>query len=111
MGVARAPVAGSGAAPACSASVSKRVADIVGGGATSGLAKGESGGHPIMGMADFKRGFPEARVRAVRIALRERPPSLGGRAAFLLWAFPLGSKIIHAVPALLVSRRQSCESA
>src|SRR6266702_2060245 len=64
MGVARAPVAGSGAAPACSASVSKRLADILGGGATDGLAKGESGGHPITGVNRFKRGFPDGRAAA-----------------------------------------------
>jgi hypothetical protein len=53
---------GSGAAPACSASVSKRLADILGGEATDGLAKGESGGHPITGVNRFKRGFPDARA-------------------------------------------------
>jgi hypothetical protein len=37
------------------------LADIVGGEATDGLAKGESGGHPIIGMDRFKRGFPDAR--------------------------------------------------
>jgi hypothetical protein len=36
------------------------LADIVGGGATSGLAKDESGGHPITGVRCFKRGFPDA---------------------------------------------------
>jgi hypothetical protein len=51
---------GSGAAPACSASVSKRLADILGGEATDSLAKGESGGHPITGVNRFKRGFPDA---------------------------------------------------
>ncbi|WP_183082244.1 hypothetical protein [Paraburkholderia sp. BL23I1N1] len=38
------------------------MADILGGEATDGLAKGESGGHPITGMDRFKRGFPDARA-------------------------------------------------
>ncbi|VVD29526.1 conserved protein of unknown function [Paraburkholderia dioscoreae] len=36
---------------------------MLGGGATDGLAKGESGGHPITGMQRFKRGFPDAHGR------------------------------------------------
>ncbi|MFM0419961.1 MULTISPECIES: hypothetical protein [Burkholderiaceae] len=43
--------------------MSKRLADIVGGEATNGLAKGESGGHPITGAPRFKRGFPDAHSR------------------------------------------------
>ncbi|MBB5544819.1 hypothetical protein [Paraburkholderia fungorum] len=42
--------------------MSKRLADILGGEATDGLAKGESGGHPITGVNRFKRGFPDARA-------------------------------------------------
>jgi len=79
------------------------LADIVGGEAAEGLAKGESGGHPIIGMNRFKRGFPDAGAFGAAIngrrAVRGSPLRQGGRAAFLLWAFPLGSKIIHALPA------------
>jgi hypothetical protein len=59
------------------------LADIVGGGATSGLAKGESGGHPIIGMVHFKRGFPEARVRCCESRLASaRSALMGGPLSF-----------------------------
>jgi CBS domain-containing protein len=43
---------------------------------------------------------------AVQIRDDERPPSLGWRAAFLLWAFPLGSKNHSCIASQRVSRRQ-----
>ncbi|WP_167444661.1 hypothetical protein [Paraburkholderia bryophila] len=39
------------------------MADILGGETTNGPAKGESGGHPIIGIGRIKRGFPDAPAR------------------------------------------------
>ncbi|NYH13125.1 hypothetical protein [Paraburkholderia bryophila] len=36
---------------------------MLGGEATNGPAKGESGGHPITGVGRIKRGFPDAPTR------------------------------------------------
>jgi CBS domain-containing protein len=44
--------------------------------------------------------FPMRARRNWRIGAGGQPARLGGRAAFLLWAFPLGSKIIHVLPRL-----------
>jgi hypothetical protein len=61
------------------------LADILGGGATNGLAKGESGGHPITGTPRFKRGFPDAQSRGEPGSTRRTPgaPWWAGRFPFM----------------------------
>jgi CBS domain-containing protein len=49
------------------------LADISGGEATNGLAKGESGGNPIIGRSRFKRGFPDARYAKCAMRWRQTP--------------------------------------
>ncbi|WP_345811065.1 hypothetical protein AAGS40_09750 [Paraburkholderia sp. PREW-6R] len=52
------------------------MADILGGEITDDLAKDEGGGHPIIGMQRFKRGFPDAcaaRVVEQSLQMAARP--------------------------------------
>jgi CBS domain-containing protein len=58
---------------------------MLGGEATDGLAKGESGGHPITGMRRIKRGFPDARARASTASNLRKPaaPWWAGRFPFM----------------------------
>jgi CBS domain-containing protein len=75
------------------------LADIVSGGATGGPAEGESGGHRITGARGFKSLFHDAAHQpALRGGARRRLAACG-LPAFLLQAFPLGSKVSQAFPA------------